>query len=96
MPKRRDFCIALQDRLDEDKFADQLLFSYEATFHLSGKVNRHNVRIWGTENPRVIVEHVRDSPKCNVFCALSNNKLYGPFFFAEATVNCHSYLSMLT
>ncbi|PSN29696.1 hypothetical protein C0J52_27396 [Blattella germanica] len=48
-----------------------------------GKVNRHNVRIWGTENPRVIVEHVRDSPKCNVFCALSNNKVYGPFFFAE-------------
>lgn len=96
MPKRRDFCIALQDRLGEDEFADRLVFSDEATFHLSGKVNRHNVRIWGTENPRVIVEHVRDSPKCNVFCALSNSKVYGPFFFAEATVNGHSYLSMLT
>ncbi|PSN36935.1 hypothetical protein C0J52_13909 [Blattella germanica] len=59
MPKRRDFCIALQDRLDEDEF----------------------------ENTCVIVEHVRDSPKCNVFCTLSNSKVYGPFFFAEATVN---------
>ncbi|PSN39759.1 hypothetical protein C0J52_26800 [Blattella germanica] len=65
MLKRRDFCIALQDRLDEDEFADRL----------------------------VIVEHVRDSPKCNFFCALSNKKVYGPFFFAEATVNGHSYLS---
>jgi len=41
------------------------MFSDEVTFHLSGKVNRHNVRIWGTENPHEIVEHVRDSPKLN-------------------------------
>ncbi|KAG8286217.1 hypothetical protein J6590_065677 [Homalodisca vitripennis] len=26
--------------------------SDEATFHTNGKVNRHNVRIWGTDNPR--------------------------------------------
>lgn len=63
MPKRRDFCIALQDRLDEDEFADLLVF----TFHLSGKVNRHNVRIWGTEDQRVFVEQVRDSPNVMSF-----------------------------
>jgi hypothetical protein len=34
-------------------------------------VNRHNVRIWGTENPHVIIQHVRDPPKVNVFCAIS-------------------------
>ncbi|PSN53148.1 hypothetical protein C0J52_06264 [Blattella germanica] len=61
MPKRRDFCFALQGRLEKDEFADRLVFSDEATFHLSG-----------------------------------NSKVYGPFFFAEATVNGHSYLSMLT
>jgi hypothetical protein len=28
-----------------------MLFSDESTFHISGKVHRHNVCIWGTENP---------------------------------------------
>ncbi|EFN79402.1 hypothetical protein EAI_09473, partial [Harpegnathos saltator] len=31
-------------------------FSDEADFHLDGLVNRQNCRIWGSENPRVIVE----------------------------------------
>jgi hypothetical protein len=30
------------------------VFSDEATFHTSGKVNRQNVRIWELENPRVV------------------------------------------
>ncbi|PSN49418.1 hypothetical protein C0J52_23130, partial [Blattella germanica] len=51
------------------------------------KVNRHNVRIWWTENPNAIIEHVRDSPKANVFCAISKLKVYGPFFFMEPTQN---------
>ncbi|PSN39394.1 hypothetical protein C0J52_22688 [Blattella germanica] len=33
------------------------------------------------------LSHVRDSPKINVFCAVSHTKMYGPFFFAEPTVN---------
>ena len=58
----------------------------ESTFHISGKVNRHNVRIWGTENPLEIVQHERASPKINVFGAMSTQKVYGPFFFCEDTV----------
>jgi len=34
---------------------------------MSGKVNRPNVRTWGTENPHDITERVRDPPKLNVF-----------------------------
>ena len=78
---RANFCIEMQARFEVDDFADRLIFSNEATFHVSGKVNRHNVRIWGTENPNAIIEHVRDSPKVNVFCAISKLKVYGPFFF---------------
>ncbi|PSN34568.1 hypothetical protein C0J52_18335, partial [Blattella germanica] len=73
-----------------------LIFSDEATFFLGGKVNRDNVRIWGIENPRVYVEHTRNSPKLNVFCALSNSKVYDPFFFLEPTVSGHSYLDLLS
>ena len=51
------------------------MFNDEATFHQSGKINRHNVRLWDTENPYEIVEHVRYSP--NVFVLLSSVKVYG-------------------
>ena len=73
----------ISNRLEEDRFAEKLVFSDNATFHMCGKVNRHNVRIWGTENLHAMMEHVRDSPKVNVFCAVSSCKVYGPFFFAE-------------
>jgi hypothetical protein len=60
-----------------------------------GKVNHHNVCIWSTENPHATMEHVHDSPKVNVFCAVSSCKVYGPFFLAEPTVNSINYLDML-
>jgi hypothetical protein len=70
-------------------------FGDEATFHVSGAVNRRNVRIWGSENPHVYVEYQRDSPKVNVFCAISSQKVYGPFFFAKGPVTGKLYLDML-
>ena len=45
--------------------AEKLVFSDEATLHVCGKVNRHNVRIWGMENPHATMEHIRDLPKVN-------------------------------
>ena len=72
-----------------------VVFSDEATFHVTGKVNRHNTRIWGTEHPHAIQEHVRDSPKVNVFCAISNKYAYGPFFFERTTINSEAYFAML-
>jgi len=50
-------------------------FSDEATFHNSSAVNHHNVRIWGSENPHANVKHQRDSPKVNVFCVISSQKV---------------------
>jgi hypothetical protein len=70
-------------------------FSDEATFQLSGKVNHHNLRIWGTAHPHATIEHESDSPKLNVFCAIFFTKTYGPCFFAETTVSGFSYLDML-
>jgi hypothetical protein len=70
-------------------------FGDEAAFHISGKVNKHNVRIWGTENPHAFLQHERDSPKVNFLCPISNLKIYGPFFFAEATVTGATYLDVL-
>ena len=84
-----------QQRLEEDGFAEKLVFNDEATFHVCGKVNRHNVRIWGTESPHATMEHVRDLLEVNVICAVSSCKLYGPFFFGEPPVTGINYLEIL-
>jgi hypothetical protein len=64
-------------------------------FHVCGKVNRHNVCIYGTENPHATVEHIRDTPKVNVCFAIFSCRVYGPFSFAEPTVTGIIYLDML-
>jgi len=86
--KRHEVCVAMFEKLKNvDDYPNKIVFGDKATSHLSGKVNCHNVRIWATENPHETVEHVRDSPNLNVFCAVSSVKVYGPFFFAESTVS---------
>ena len=51
--KEKDmFCGKMFDKtVNEYDYLNKTVFSDEATFHRSGKFNRHNVRTWGTENP---------------------------------------------
>jgi hypothetical protein len=77
-------------RIQDERFLDSVIFSDESTFHVSGKCS-----IWGSDNPRVFLEHVRDSPKVNAFCALSKERVYGPFFFMETTITGIMYPDML-
>ena len=81
--KRKQFCVDMQEKLEEDEFNERLVLSDEATFHRNGQVNRQNVRIWSEENPHATIEHERDSPKVNVFCAISKNHVHGPFSLRE-------------
>lgn len=48
------------------QFLNRNCFSDEATFYTSGNVNRHNLRIWGSENPHHVMEFVLDRQKVNV------------------------------
>jgi hypothetical protein len=51
-PLREQFVF---DLLNQDQhFLRNVVFSDEATIHLSGKVNRHNYRLSGSENPPFI------------------------------------------
>ena len=95
-PNRLKFCVNMLDKIDNDPdFSKNIIFSDEATFHTSGHVNRHNVRIWAKQNPQEVVERVRGSPKVNVWCALASDRIIGPFFFAESTIKKENYLDML-
>ena len=71
--------------MENDDLLAKIIFSDEATFYLSGKVNRYNVRIWGSENPHATLEVERDSSKLNGFCAVSKQTVYGPFIFEGQT-----------
>ena len=79
--RRMTFCTELQALMEENGFFERLIFSGESTFHLCGKVNRHNVHMWRRENPKSIVEVALYLPKVNVFCAVSTFTVYGSFFF---------------
>jgi hypothetical protein len=70
----KEFCIKIFHRIQDERFLDSVIFSDESMFHVSVKVNTHNCRVWGSENPSVLMENVHDSPKLNGFCALL---LYG-------------------
>lgn len=95
-PRRFQFAQDILSDVEADEnYLRRWIFSDEATFYVSGKVNRHNCRIWGSENPHAITEYKRDSPKVNVWCALSCSEVLGPFFFAEQTVTAVTYLDML-
>jgi hypothetical protein len=95
-PVRHIFTLEMLSQLDDDaEFMKHVVFSDEATFHVSGKVNMHNCQIWGSENPHEVMEHERDTLKLNVWCALTSDSVIGPFFFEEATVTGASYLNTL-
>ena len=67
MTRRKEFAVNILQRISEDEaFLKRVCFSDEATFYVSGKLNKHNVRIWELENPHASRELQRDSPKVNV------------------------------
>ena len=95
-PKQLAFCEDLLSRMETDQgLPERVIFSDEVTFFLSGKVNRHNTRIWGSQNLHALIEMERDSPKVNVFCAIFRRCVFGPFFFAKDNVTGKVYLDML-
>jgi hypothetical protein len=92
---RVEMCEKLIPMLEDAGNKEKFFFSDEATFYLNGLVNKHNVRYWSQDNPHATIETVMKSPKLNVWCAMSENRLIGPFFFDCDTVSGENYLSML-
>ena len=96
-PRRKEFAVTMLHRLDPDPgFLKRVCFSDESTFHVSGLINRHNSKIWGSQNPHETYELERDSSKLNVWCEIMHVKIIGPFFFAEKSITAQIYLDLLT
>ncbi|PNF32845.1 hypothetical protein B7P43_G03467 [Cryptotermes secundus] len=74
-------------------------FSDEAHFHLSGYVNKQNMRYWSGNNRRELHDRPLHSDKMTVWCALLRVGVIGPYFFEEdshtVTVNSQRYVVMM-
>ena len=64
--------------------------------NVSGLLNRHNLRIWGSEKLHDTCELEQHSHKLNVWCAIAHDKIIGPFFFAKKSITAQIYLDILT
>lgn len=76
-------------------YFNQIIFSDESIFHLNGKVNIHNVRIWDSEYPHEIIVVCTKLSKIECLCRTPTKKFHGYFFFSEASVTRIAYLDML-
>ena len=96
-PRRKEFAVTMLHRLDSNPgFLKRVCFSDESTFHVSGLINRHNLRIWGSQNRHETYELERDYPKLIVWCGIMHDKIISPFFFAEKSITVQNYLDLLT
>ncbi|GBM38535.1 hypothetical protein AVEN_110205-1 [Araneus ventricosus] len=94
--KRVEFATFMMLKIDDDEsFLNRILFTDEATFHISGCVNRHNCRIWGSHQPTETHQYVRCSPKVNVWCGLLYDRVVGPFFITETSITGNIYQDLL-
>ena len=72
----------------------------EANFHLSGHVNKQNMRIYAREHPNEYIDKPISHKKVLVWCAVTPKKIIGPYFFEDERgssiiVNGVRYLNMM-
>jgi hypothetical protein len=81
--------------LEHDNFLSHIVFIDEAKFHISGRVSWLNYVIWAREPSREHSNLEHNSPKVNMWCALTHERVIGPFFFDEDIIKRNSFLDML-
>jgi len=79
---------------------DNIWFTDESHFHLDGYVNKQNMRIWGSENPNVVLEKSARPIYVTVWAAISTRGIIGPYFFENSkgirsTVRQENYQQMI-
>jgi len=77
--KRKEFMEWIIEYQQVDAvLSGKVMFSDKAHFHLDGFVKRQNCRIWGSENPHVIVEKQIYPQRVSVWCGFRTGGIIGP------------------
>lgn len=93
--RRSQFCehfVSLCE--DNTTFLNQIVWTDEAAFKLSGHVNRHNCVYWSDKNPHFTIATELNQPGIIVWAGISSAGIVGPVFF-EGTVSGEKYLEKL-
>ncbi|KYN18348.1 hypothetical protein ALC57_09344 [Trachymyrmex cornetzi] len=80
--RRIEFCDLMMEMIvDDPLLLNNIVFSDEATFQLTGNVNRHNCRYWSDVNPHWKRDnHIQYPQKVNVWADILDGKPVDPFF----------------
>jgi hypothetical protein len=68
---------------EDPNIIENFLMSDEAHFHLTGYVNKQNMRYWAQTNPAALHQRPLNSSKVTVWCAVSCRGVIGPYFFED-------------
>lgn len=94
--RRYNFCQWLtQNCQNNSSFLGNIIWSDESNFSNKQKFNRKNTHVWSTNTPHAtapIETQARFST--NVWCAVTKDKIYGPYFYA-GTLTAARYLELL-
>ena len=66
---------------NEPEFHRKIIMSDEAHFHFGGYINKRNCRIWGSENPKMIIEKPFYPQRVTVWFGFWAGGIIGPYFF---------------
>ena len=66
---------------NKTEFHRKIIMSDEAYFRLGGYVNKQNCRIWGSANPKMIIEEPLYLQGVTVWCGFGAGGIIGPYFF---------------
>jgi len=90
--QRENFTIRMEVQLENENAI--IIMSNEAHFHLSGEVNKQNLRYWASENPLNIHKEPLHSERVTVWCAIGIFGIIGPYFFEDENGAIHSTLDV--
>ena len=77
---------------NEPEFYRKIIMSDEAYFQLGIYVNKQNCRIWGSKNPKMLIEKPLYPQRVTVWCGFWAGGIIGPYFFSnEAAVRKKCY-----
>ena len=93
--RRLQFCQTIVEMSNNDPaLIRKLVFSDECHFELHGRVNKHNIHFWGTENPHEIIECPVKTVSLTVWAAISYNGVLS-FDLSRHTMNSERYCQIL-
>ena len=75
--ERVEFCQSISERIENNPgVLNLILFSDEAHFHLSGHVNKQNMRFWASQQPHEHTQRPLSQEKVTVVCSWQNGNFW--------------------